>query len=105
MFLPTMTYEEIYQAISKEMSEVFGHYQKIVKPKVDRTLKTATNFPKRITIDWKHSKSRNTYTYYIQSNRRSQWDNPFMSVFCEYDGKNGKELLAVVPNLYFKDYH
>ena len=100
MFLPTMTYEEIYQAISKEMSEVFGHYQKIVKPKVDRTLKTATIFPKRITIDWEHPKSRNIYTYYIQSNRRAQWDNPFMSVFCEYDGKKGKELLAVVPNPY-----
>ena len=103
MFLSTMTYEEIYRAISNEMPDVFDHYQKVVKPKVDRALKTATNFPKRITLDWKHPKSRNTYTYYIQSNRRSQWDNPFMSVFCEYDGKNGKEILAVVPDLYKKE--
>ena len=36
MFLSTMTYEEIYQAISKEMHDVFDHYQKVVKPKVDR---------------------------------------------------------------------
>lgn len=30
MFLSTMTYEEIYEAISKEMHDVFAHYQKIV---------------------------------------------------------------------------
>ena len=98
MLLPAMTYEEIYQAISKEMPEVFGHYQKIVKSKVDRALKTATNFPKRITINWEHPKSRNTYTYYIQSNRRAQWSNPFMTVFCSRDVKKGKELFIVVPN-------
>ena len=98
-----MTYEEVYQSISKEMHDVFAHYQSVVKTKVDRTLKTATNFPKRITIDWKHPKSLNTYTYYIQSNRRSQWDNPFMSVFCEYEGKSGKELLIAIPNPYKKE--
>lgn len=72
MILSTMTYEEIYQAISKEMTDVFAHYEKVVKPKVDRTLKKATIFSKRVTINWKHPKSRNTYTYYVQSNRRGQ---------------------------------
>lgn len=98
-----MTYEEIYQAISKEMTDVFTHYEKVVKPKVDRTLKKATIFPKRVTINWKHPKSRNTYIYYIQSNRRGQWNNPFMSVFSEYDGEYGKELLVIVPNPYKKE--
>lgn len=103
MFISTMTYEEIYQAISMEMPDIFAHFHKIEKPKVDRALKKATQFPKRISIDWTHPKSRNTYTYYIQSNRPSQWNNPFMRVCCEYEGKYGKELLIVVPNLYKKE--
>lgn len=93
-----MTYEEIYQAISSEMTDVFAHFHNVERPKVDRTLKKATLFPKRISISWTHPKSRNTYTYYIQSNRPSQWNNPFMKVCCEYEGKEGKELLIVVPN-------
>lgn len=103
MFISTMKYEEIYQTISKEMSDVFAHYQKVEKSKVDRALKKATLFPKRITIDWKHPQTHNIYTYYIQSNRRGQWNNPYMSVFCEYDGKKGKELLVVVPHQYKKE--
>lgn len=98
MLLSTMTYEEIYHAISNEMPDVFAHYQKTVKSKVDRTLKKATNFPKRITIEWKHPQSHNKYTYYIQSNRRAQWDNPFMTIFCNRDVKKGKELFIVIPN-------
>lgn len=97
MIISTMTYEQIYQAISNEMPDVFGHFHNVERPKVERVLKKATLFPKRISIEWTHPKSRNTYTYYIQSNRRSQWDNPFMRVCCEYEGKNGKELLIVVP--------
>lgn len=103
MFLSTMTYEEIYQAISDEMPDVFAHYHKVEKPKIDRALKKATHFPRRITIDWKHPKSRNTYTYYIQSNRPAQWSNPFMSVFCSRDVRKGKELFVIVPNLYKKE--
>lgn len=98
MFISTMTYEEIYRAISNEMPDVFAHYDKVEKLKVDRALKKATLFPKRISIEWTHPKSHNTYSYYIQSNRRSQWNNPFMRVYCEYEGKDGKELLIVVPN-------
>lgn len=103
MILSTMTYEEIYRAISNEMPNVFAHFAKVEKPKVDRILKKATRFPQRISIEWTHPKSRNTYSYYIQSNRRSQWDNPFMRVCCEYEGKSGKELLIVVPNPHKKE--
>lgn len=73
MFLSTMTYEDIYRAISIEMSDVFAHYEKVVKPRVDRALKKATLFPKRISVEWTHPKSHNTYSYCVQSNRRSQW--------------------------------
>lgn len=98
MFTSTMTYEEIYQIIYKEVLDVYDHYQKVVEPKAKRELKKAIKFPKRITFNWKHPKTLNTYTYYIQSNRRSQWDNPFLTVFSEYEGKNGKELLCIAPH-------
>ena len=93
-----MTYEEIYQIIYNEVFDVYDHYQKVVEPKTRRSLKKATIFPKRISFEWRHPISCNTYTYYIQSNRPSQWDNPFMTVFCEYEGKNGKELLCISPH-------
>lgn len=93
-----MTYEDIYQAISREMYDVFDHYEKVVKPKVDRFLKTSELFPARKSIEWKHPKTLNTYYYFVQSNRRSQWDNPFLGVLCEYEGKHGKELLIFVPS-------
>lgn len=98
MFTSTMTYEEIYQIINKEIFDVHDHYQKVVEPKAKRELKKAIKFPKRITFNWKHPKTLNTYTYYIQSNRRSQWDNPFLTVFSENEGKNGKELLCIAPH-------
>ena len=97
-----MTYEEIYRAIEKDMPDVFAHYHKVIKSKVDRRLKTAIRFPQRISINWTHPKSRNTCSYFIQSNRRSQWDNPFMSVCYEHEVKKGRELLIVVPTTYKK---
>ena len=98
MFTSTMTYEEIYKKINEEIIEVQNHYQKVLEPKVNRELKKASKFPKRITHEWRHPKSQNLYIHYIQSNYRSQWDNPFRTVLCEYEGKDGKELLCIHPN-------
>ena len=44
MFTSTMTYEEIYQIINKEIIDVHAHYQKVIKPKVERALKKAYTF-------------------------------------------------------------
>ena len=103
MFTSTMTYEEIYQAISDEMHDVYDHYEKVVKPKMDRFLKTRNRFPARMSIEWQHPNTHNTYHYYVQSNRKAQWKNPFMSILCEYERNYGKELLIVIPNLQKKE--
>lgn len=96
MFVHSMTYEEIYRAISDEMHDAYAHYEK-VKPKVDRALKKAARFPFCLYFSWEHPRSHNVYNYYVQSNRPAQWNNPFMSIFCEYEGEYGKEVLIPMP--------
>ena len=96
MLISSMTYEEIYRAISIEMHDVFGYYEQ-QKPKVDRALKKATHFPFRLSFKWEHPKSHNMYYCYVQSNRPAQWHNPFMSIYCEYEGKFGKEIFIPMP--------
>lgn len=95
MLLPTMTYEEIYQAICKDMPDLFDVITADAF-KFQQKAKRAPRYPYRRLYDWKHPNSNNVYFYFFEVKRHSDWDKRVrIVVFTEFDDKEGKTTIAI----------
>ena len=95
MLLSTMTYEQIHREISHDFRDVLDYYKKAVEPKVSKLACKSPFYPFRRFEFYTHPISRNNYTYLCIVNKHSQWKTPDVVVFCEYEGKFGKEIITV----------
>lgn len=87
MFVPSMTYEEIYREICNDSRDLFAD---IIgeKPRFQQLAKRARKYPYGRIYLWKHPKSHNQYTYFFSVNRHSEWDKtPRLIIFTEYESK------------------
>ena len=95
MLLPTMTYEEIYRAIRNDFRDVLDYYNKTLKPKVCKSAQKSSKYPWYKFDLYIHPKSHNKYFYFSIVKKHSLWKEPEQTVFCEYEGKGGKEIITV----------
>jgi len=96
MILSTMTYEEIYREIRNDFRDVLDYYNKTLKPKVCKeALKCPQNlYPWRKFDYYTHPKSKNKYVFFSIVKKHSLWKEPEPTLFCEYEGKYGKEIIT-----------
>ena len=96
MLISSMTYEEIYRAIRRDFQDVLDHYRQIVKIAVGKkALKVAkSRYPFRKVDAWEHPESHNIYYYLTIIKKRSLWDKPEVTVFCEVERNDGKEIIV-----------
>ena len=97
MLLCTMTYEQIYHEIKRDFREVMAYYDDALKEKVFKEAKRSLRYPFRKLDTYTHPKSQNKYSYLSIVKKRSHWNNPEVTVFCEYEGKKGKEIITIAP--------
>lgn len=96
MILSTMTYEEIYREIRNDFRDVLDYYNKTLKPKVCKeALKCPQNlYPWRKFDYYTHPKSKNKYVFFSIVKKHSLWKEPEPTLFCEYEGKYGEEIIT-----------
>lgn len=100
MFLSTMTYEEKYREIMNDSLELFPAVEKKL-PEFRKYAKRAQNYPYGRIYSWKHPISQNTYTYFFNVNRHSDWDKtPRLIIITQYDDTYGKTTIEIArdPN-------
>lgn len=95
MLLSTMTYEQIYREIGKDLRDVKAYYDINLKEKVSKEAKRAPRYPFRTFNTYTHPKSKNKYSYLSIVKKRDWHDNPEVTLFCEYEGKKGKEIITI----------
>ena len=95
MILNTMTYEQIHREIANDFRDVLDYYKRSLATKVSKLACKSPFYPFRRFEFYTHPKSRNNYTYFCIVNKHSLWKNPEVVVFCEYEGKFGKEIITV----------
>ena len=96
MLIASMTYEEIYREIRSDFSDVLERCRQIIKPAIGKlALKTAASrYPVRHVYAWEHPQSHNAYYYLAIVKKHSLWDKPEITVFCEVQRKEGKEIIV-----------
>lgn len=96
MLIASMTYEEMYREIGNDFDDVLEHCKQKIKPIIGKIArKTAVSrYPVRREFRWEHPKSHNTYFYLTIVKKRSLWDKPEITVFCEVQRKEGKEIIV-----------
>lgn len=97
MLLSTMSYEEIYREILKDFRDVKEHYDIDIKAKVCKSAQKSRIYPWRHFDFYTHPKSQNKYTYLTIIKKHAWWNNPEVTVFCEYEGERGKEIITMAP--------
>lgn len=97
MLLSTMSYEEIYREILKDFRDVKEYYYVAIKAKVCKSAQKSRIYPWRHFDFYTHPKSQNKYTYLTIIKKRAWWNNPEVTVFCEYEGERGKEIITMAP--------
>lgn len=97
MLLSTMSYEEIYREILKDFRDVKEHYDIDIKAKVCKSAQKSRIYPWRHFDFYIHPKSQNKYTYLTIIKKHAWWNNPEVTVFCEYEGERGKEIITMAP--------
>lgn len=97
MLLSTMSYEEIYCEILKDFRDVKVYYDVAIKEKVCKSAQKSRIYPWRHFDFYTHPKSQNKYTYLTIIKKHAWWNNPEVTVFCEYEGKGGKEIITMAP--------
>ena len=89
-----MTYEQIYREISHDFRDVLNYYERTIKPKVCKSAQKSKLYPWRKFDFYTHPKSRNNYVYFSIVKKHSLWKDPEPTLFCEYEGKGGKEIIT-----------
>ena len=97
MLLSTMSYEEIYCEILKDFRDVKEYYDVAIKEKVCKSAQKSRIYPWRHFDFYTHPKSQNKYTYLTIIKKHAWWNNPEVTVFCEYEGERGKEIITMAP--------
>ena len=97
MLLSTMSYEEIYREILKDFRDVKVHYDIDIKAKVCKSAQKSRIYPWRHFDFYIHPQSQNKYTYLTTIKKHAWWNNPEVTVFCEYEGAGGKEIITMAP--------
>ena len=97
MLLYTMTYEQIYHEIKREIREVKAYYDVQIKAIVSKSALKAKRYPLITQHSYTHPQSKNKYSYLSIVKKRSLRDNPEVTVYCEYEGKYGKEIITIAP--------
>ena len=97
MLLSTMSYEEIYREILKDFRDVKEYYDVAIKAKVCKNAQKSRIYPWRHFDFYTHPTSHNKYTYLTIIKKHAWWNNPEVTVFCEYEGKLGKEIITIAP--------
>lgn len=97
MLLSTMSYEEIYCEILKDFRDVKVYYDVAIKAKVCKSAQKSRIYPWRHFDFYTHPKSQNKYTYLTIIKKHAWWNNPEVTVFCEYEGERGKEIITMAP--------
>lgn len=92
-----MSYEEIYREILKDIRDVKEYYDIAIKAKVCKSAQKSRKYPWRHFDFYTHPKSQNKYTYLTIIKKRAWWNNPEVTVFCEYEGERGKEIITMAP--------
>lgn len=94
MILSTMTYEEIYREISHDFRDVLNYYEHTLKPKVCKGAQKSKLYPWRKFDFYIHPQSKNRYVFFSIVKKHSLWKDPEPTLFCEYEGKAGKEIIT-----------
>ena len=92
-----MSYEEIYREILKDIRDVKEYYDVAIKAKVCKSAQKSRIYPWRHFDFYIHPKSQNKYTYLTIIKKHAWWNNPEVTVFCEYEGERGKEIITMAP--------
>ena len=95
MLLSTMTYEQIYREIKNDFRDVRDNYKRAVETRVSKLACKSPFYPFRRFESYTHPISKNNYTYFCIVNKHSQWKTPDVVVYCEYEGKFGKEIITI----------
>lgn len=95
MIINTMTYEQIYREISRDFRDVRDYYDNVLKPKVCKSARKSSIYTWRKFDFYTHPKSKNKYVYFSIVKKHSLWEHPEATVFCEYEGTYGKEIVTV----------
>lgn len=97
MLLSTMSYEEMYCEILKDFRDVKEYYDVAIKAKVCKSAQKSRIYPWRHFDFYTHPRSQNKYTYLTIIKKHAWWNNPEVTVFCEYEGERGKEIITMAP--------
>lgn len=98
MLLSTMTYDQIYHEIVKDFRDMKAYYDVQIKAVVSKSALRAKRYPLITQHSYTHPQSKNKYFYISIVKKRSLRDNPEVTVYCEYEGKYGKEILTIAPS-------
>lgn len=93
MLLPTMTLDEIYNAVSGDVGFVLRKLDVAVKEFRRAAIKTRS-FPFKRKYNYKNYKSNTVYTIYLSAFTRSQWDNPIVTVATSYTHDGGTTVIV-----------
>ena len=94
MILSTMRYEEIYREIKNDFRDVLDNYKNTIEPKVCKLAQKSPKYPWYKFDLYIHPKSHNKYFYFSIVKKHSLWKEPVPTVFCEYEGQYGKEIIT-----------
>ena len=96
MLIASMTYEEMYREIRNDFRDLYATIMEGLA-KFQQSAKRAKHYPFGIIYEWKHPKSQNTYTYFFQVKRHSEWDKePRLVIYAEFDDEGGKTTITIV---------
>ena len=95
MLLSNMTYEEIYREIRDDFRDVRDYYDKVLRPNLCKRACKSSKYPWRNIEGYTHPKSKNNYVYFSIVKKHSLWESPEVTVFCDYEGKYGKEIITI----------
>lgn len=98
MLLSTMSYEQIHREIVKDFRDMKAYYDVQIKAAVSKSALRAKRYPLVTQHSYTHPQSKNKYVYISIVKKRSLRDNPEVTVYCEYEGKYGKEILTIAPS-------
>lgn len=98
MLLSSMTYDQIYHEIVKDFRDMKAYYDVQIKAAVSKSALKAKCYPLVTQHSYTHPQSKNKYFYISIVKKRSLRDNPEVTVYCEYEGKYGKEILTIAPS-------